>query len=100
MRSKHSKRWPITSQPDRDNGTSARKADHIRINLEQDVTGKGVSSGFEQYRLMNCALPEIDLDDVDTRCSLFSKTLRAPLLISCMTGGSEQARIVNRTLAR
>jgi isopentenyl-diphosphate delta-isomerase len=80
--------------------TVGRKADHIRINLERDVSGKGVSSGFEEYRLVNCALPEIDLADVDTSCTIFKRRLRAPLLISCMTGGTAQAREINRVLAR
>ena len=30
--------------------TTSRKADHIRINLEEDVNSKGLTSGFEQYR--------------------------------------------------
>lgn len=38
--------------------------------------------------------------DVDTSISLFGRTLSAPVLISCMTGGTSQARRVNRTLAR
>ena len=28
--------------------TVARKADHIRINLEEDVSAKGVASGFDE----------------------------------------------------
>ncbi|MFN2449476.1 MAG: type 2 isopentenyl-diphosphate Delta-isomerase [Candidatus Baltobacteraceae bacterium] len=80
--------------------TGSRKADHLRINLERDVAGKGVTSGFESYRLINCALPEIDLADVDTSCTLLGKPLRAPIVISCMTGGTPQAREINRTLAR
>jgi isopentenyl-diphosphate delta-isomerase len=100
MRSKRSKRWHITSPQDPGKDTAARKADHVRINLERDVAGKGVASGFDDYRLINCALPEIDLAQVDTTCTLFGRTLRAPLLISCMTGGTTQARAINQTLAR
>jgi isopentenyl-diphosphate delta-isomerase len=72
----------------------------LRINLEEDVSSKGVRSGFEEYAFVHCALPEIDLDDVDTSTELFGRTLAAPILISCMTGGTSQARRVNRTLAR
>ncbi len=94
------KRWRITSQLDRDSGTASRKADHVRINLEHDVGAKGVTSGFEEYRLVNCALPEIDLQDVDTSCTVFGRALRAPLLVSCMTGGTPEARAINAVLAR
>ena len=50
--------------------------------------------------MINCALPEIDLQDVDTSCCIFGRKLQAPLLISCMTGGTEQARAINNALAR
>ncbi len=98
-----SRRWRITLQRDLTdlaNGTSSRKADHVRINLERDVAGKGIASGFDEYRFVNCALPEIDLDEVDTSATLFGRALAAPVLISCMTGGTEQARRINTVLAR
>ncbi len=78
--------------------TSARKADHIRINLEEDVRS-GLTTGLERYHFIHQALPELDLAAVDTRVPWFSKTLRTPLLISSMTGGTEAAREINRTLA-
>lgn len=79
-------------------GTTARKADHIRINLEEDVRS-GLTTGLERYRFVHQALPELDLAAVDTGTSLFGKALRSPLLISSMTGGTETARALNRTLA-
>ena len=75
-----------------------RKDDHIKINLENDVQS-GISSGLEIYRLMHEALPELDLDEVDTTVSLFGKTLRVPLLISSMTGGTREAGKINSRLA-
>jgi isopentenyl-diphosphate delta-isomerase len=81
-----------------ESGTPARKADHIRINLEEDVRS-GLTTGLERYRFIHQALPELDLAAVDTRVQWFGKTLAAPLLISSMTGGTEQARLINRTLA-
>jgi isopentenyl-diphosphate delta-isomerase len=80
-------------------GTVARKADHVRINLESDVSAKGVGSGFDEYRFVNCALPGIDLDEVDTSTTIFGRKLSAPILISCMTGGTEEARRINHVLA-
>jgi isopentenyl-diphosphate delta-isomerase len=77
----------------------SRKADHIRINLEEDVAFKRLTSGFEQYFFMHEALPDIDLHDVDTSCVFFGRGLQTPLLISSMTGGTAKARAINRTLA-
>ncbi len=76
-----------------------RKDDHLRINLEEDVHS-GLNSGLEAYRLPHEALPEIALEDVDTRLRLFGKELRLPLLISSMTGGTEAAGRINRRLAQ
>lgn len=76
-----------------------RKADHIRINLEEDVRFNKLTSGLEKYFFMHQALPEIDLADVDTTTSLFGKSLSTPLLISSMTGGTPEAGEINRTLA-
>src|SRR5258707_6950788 len=79
-------------------GTAARKADHIRINLEEDVRS-GLTTGLERYRFVHQALPELDLSAVDTSVTWFGKTLHAPLLISSMTGGTEAAAAINRNLA-
>ena len=76
-----------------------RKADHIRICRDEDVAGEGVRTGFERYSLPHQALPEIDKERVDLRTRIFGKILAAPILISCMTGGSELARVVNSRLA-
>ncbi|MEW6240401.1 MAG: alpha-hydroxy-acid oxidizing protein, partial [Chloroflexota bacterium] len=75
-----------------------RKADHIKINLEKDVRS-ALTSGLENYRFVHEALPELDLNRVDTTLSLFGKTLAAPILISSMTGGTEEAGEINQRLA-
>lgn len=77
-----------------------RKSDHIRINLEEDVNFKQLTTGLENYFFLPQALPEINLADVDTSLLFLGKTLNAPLLISSMTGGTERAGQINRTLAR
>lgn len=76
----------------------SRKNDHIRINLEED-TRSGLSTGLEHYRFSHRAVPELDFDQVDLRQELFSRRLKAPILISSMTGGTEEAAQINQTLA-
>jgi len=77
---------------------SSRKSDHIRINLEENVES-GLSTGLERYRFIHRALPELNLEDIDLTQVLFNRTLRAPLLISSMTGGTSEAADINKTLA-
>lgn len=79
--------------------TERRKDDHIRINLEEAVQFPRVTTGLERYRFMHQAVPELDLAAVSTETEFFGKRLGAPLLISSMTGGTERAQVINRTLA-
>ena len=77
-----------------------RKADHIRINLEEDVAFRQLTTGLEGYFFVHQALPELDLHEVDTSLTLFGKRLQRPLLISSMTGGTQRALEINRTAAQ
>jgi isopentenyl-diphosphate delta-isomerase len=76
-----------------------RKSDHIRICLEEDVSGRNITTGFERYRFVHQALPEINLSDVVTSRELWGRKLKLPLLISSMTGGAPRAEEINRNLA-
>ncbi|MEZ4643453.1 MAG: type 2 isopentenyl-diphosphate Delta-isomerase [Chloroflexota bacterium] len=79
--------------------TEQRKADHIRINLEEDVAFRKLTTGLENYFFLHQALPELDLAQIDTRTTIFGKELQRPLLISSMTGGTARARTINLILA-
>jgi isopentenyl-diphosphate Delta-isomerase len=79
--------------------TEARKVDHIRIVLAEDVSAKGVAAGFAAYRLPHRALPELDLNAIDISTTFLGKPMRAPLLISSMTGGAALAETINLALA-
>lgn len=78
--------------------TQRRKAEHLRITLDEDVAS-GLTNGFERYRFVHQALPECDLDTIDTRQPFLGKTLRLPLLVSSMTGGTDEATAINHRLA-
>jgi isopentenyl-diphosphate delta-isomerase len=77
---------------------SSRKSDHIRINLEEDVHS-GLTTGLERYRFIHQALPELNLNELDLSQELFGRVVLAPILISSMTGGTEEAAQINRILA-
>lgn len=78
--------------------TQQRKAEHLRITLDADVTS-GVTNGFERYRFVHQALPECDLAAIDITQPFLGKTLTLPLLVSSMTGGTDEATVINRRLA-
>jgi isopentenyl-diphosphate delta-isomerase len=75
-----------------------RKADHIRVCLEEDVRFRK-DNGFARYELPHRALPEIDRGDVDLSTEFLGKRLKAPLIIEAMTGGFRGAETINANLA-
>lgn len=80
--------------------TESRKADHIRICLEEDVQFHQTTNGLERYRFTHCCLPELNRSEIDISTTFLGQHLNAPLLISSMTGGTEQAGIINHRLAK
>ncbi|MEC0283416.1 type 2 isopentenyl-diphosphate Delta-isomerase [Terribacillus saccharophilus] len=76
-----------------------RKDEHIHITLNEQVQGKGISTGFESYRFEHQALPEISFDSIDTSATFLKKQVKVPFLISSMTGGTPRAHEINRNLA-
>ncbi|NET82676.1 MAG: type 2 isopentenyl-diphosphate Delta-isomerase [Moorea sp. SIO1F2] len=79
--------------------TQQRKADHIRICLDEDVQFRANTNGLERYRFTHCCLPELNRSEIDISTTFLGKSLGAPLLISSMTGGTEQAKTINFRLA-
>lgn len=79
--------------------TQRRKADHLRICLDEDVQFHQTTTGLERYRLTHCCLPELDYSEIDLATQFLGKSLGAPLLISSMTGGTELAKTINYRLA-
>ncbi|MEL6151653.1 MAG: type 2 isopentenyl-diphosphate Delta-isomerase [Chloroflexota bacterium] len=79
--------------------TESRKVDHIRINLEENVQFPNLTTDLERYRFTHNAIPELNLDTVDTQVAILKKTLSAPFLISSMTGGAQMAKKLNTNLA-
>jgi isopentenyl-diphosphate delta-isomerase len=82
----------------KDSNTFNRKTDHIRINLRKDVISE-LTTGLENYHFIHNALPEINLNDIDLSTKFLSGSLRLPLLISSMTGGTNEGEKINLILA-
>jgi isopentenyl-diphosphate delta-isomerase len=76
-------------------GSADRKQDHIDLAFESDMGNKGPDNRF-MYEPMLSAHPSSDLD---LSITFLGKTLNAPLWVSSMTGGTEQALTINRRLA-
>ncbi|HEX7231849.1 MAG TPA: type 2 isopentenyl-diphosphate Delta-isomerase [Candidatus Binatia bacterium] len=79
--------------------TQRRKKEHLELCLDTESVTSPTSTGLERYRFLHNALPELDIDELDLSTEFLGKRLKAPLLISSMTGGFDLARKVNRNLA-
>ncbi|MFH1705481.1 MAG: type 2 isopentenyl-diphosphate Delta-isomerase [Patescibacteria group bacterium] len=75
-----------------------KKAEHIRICLEREV--ESGATGFERFRFIHNALPEIDFRKIDTSTEFLGKKLLAPIMISSMTGGTPEGGRINQNLAK
>ncbi len=79
--------------------TEDRKQEHIRICLEREIESN-ISAGFDDITLIHNAVPEINLDDVNLQCTFLRHKLQAPIMVTAMTGGHEEAVPINRHIAQ
>ncbi|ARK23447.1 type 2 isopentenyl-diphosphate Delta-isomerase [Sporosarcina sp. P37] len=76
-----------------------RKAQHIQIVLDEQVTGHTITTGLENYHFLHNALPELPFDDIDIGQIFLDQPCKTPFLVSSMTGGADFAKTINRNLA-
>jgi isopentenyl-diphosphate Delta-isomerase len=79
--------------------TSSRKKDHVDLCVNERVTFREKTSGFEKIEFVHNALPELDFASLSTETTFLGKTISFPLQISSMTGGYAEAERINRELA-
>ncbi|NBB90931.1 MAG: type 2 isopentenyl-diphosphate Delta-isomerase [Spirochaetes bacterium] len=78
-----------------------RKARHLSICVDESrYSVESGSAGFDELSFVHRALPEIGAGDIDTGLDFLGMRIRMPLLISSMTGGSDQGYEANKNLAR
>jgi len=79
--------------------TSKRKKEHIDLCLTEKVTFHSKTNGFEKYDFIHNAITEVDISKISFQTKLFNIKINFPFLISCMTGGTEEAENINLRLA-
>lgn len=76
-----------------------RKADHIDLCYRDDVEARDRETLLDDVVLLHDSLPELSVDEIDLSTTLLGRRLRAPIMVSGMTGGIDQAGTINRILA-
>jgi isopentenyl-diphosphate delta-isomerase len=77
--------------------TEERKREHVQISLKENVSAH--HNYWDDVELFHNALPEINENEIDLSIQLFGKNLKAPLIISGMTGGYPDGKKINEHLA-
>ncbi len=76
-----------------------RKIEHVNIALAQDIAVPQ-RANWQDIHFVHHALPEVDLDAIDTSVTFLGRRLRYPIFISSLTGGHPDVATINRNLAR
>jgi isopentenyl-diphosphate delta-isomerase len=79
---------------------SKRKSDHLALCASGEVDFRDKGTLLDEVQLVHDALPDRHFDDVDLTTPLLGKKLKAPVVISGMTGGTPEAAQINSDLAR
>ena len=76
-----------------------RKADHLALCSTAEVAFRARTTLLEHVHFIHDALPDLDWDSLDLSCRILGKRLRAPIVIAAMTGGTDEAKMINRLFA-
>lgn len=75
-----------------------RKKEHLEISINENVQCS--HNYWDDVLLSHNALPEIDMQEVDSTWKEFGKEMKAPIIIAGMTGGFKESEIINESLAQ
>jgi len=75
-----------------------RKREGIEIPLKENIQGRTASTYLEYVKLLHNALPEINYDQIDLSIEFLNRSFSAPLIIDSMTGGTDEAFVINKRL--
>lgn len=76
---------------------SVRKKEHIHHFLQNDFKNDNY---FKDIYIEHNSLPELNFQEIDTKCSFLGKNISFPVMINAMTGGFKDAVEINGNLAK
>ena len=77
-----------------------RKKEGIDIPLKEQVQGKESTTLLEDVYLIHNALPEINFEDIKLNTTFLGMSFSAPIIIDSMTGGTDEALLINKRLGQ
>ena len=85
-----------TNNPETDGQASSRKEDHIDMAFRSSTDMSQLDTRFHYEPLLHGHV----LEDLDLTRQVAEKTMRYPIWVSSMTGGTEKAKTINHNLAK
>lgn len=79
---------------------SSRKDEHILLCLEKDVQYKGITNGFDEIKLFPSILTNYTPNEINLSANFLKKEVALPIIVSGMTGGSNNGKVFNESIAR
>lgn len=79
---------------------TSRKAEHVKLTIDQDVGVAAATNGFEFFEVIPRSIPNIDYKDISTEVEFLGRKFSAPVLVAGMTGGYPEAEMINKGIAR
>ena len=79
--------------------TTSRKQQHVDLVVNDNVSFRTKTTGFERFEFVYNALPELNFSEVSTKLQFLGLECSMPLIVSSMTGGYADAERINRELA-
>ena len=76
-----------------------RKTRHLNVCLDESSGVETGAARLDEIALPHCAVPRCSPGDVRLGTRFLGYDLALPVMISCMTGGSDEGRRLNRLLA-
>src|SRR5260370_7449426 len=74
-----------------------RKIEHVSVALGQDIS-VAQRANWNDIQFVHQALPEVNLDEIETSVKFLGHTLRYPIFISSLTGGHPDVTPITPTL--
>lgn len=90
----------MTDKKNPDKSIEQRKRDHLEPFRSGGVNARQKTTWLEHVHLIHDALPELSKSEIDTSVEFCEHSFLSPLFISGMTGGTQEARSINRKLAQ
>lgn len=78
----------------------SRKAQHVKIVIDENVGVDKVSNGFELFDIIPRSVPDINYSDISMDAEFLGRTFDHPIMVAGMTGGYPEAKKINNMLAR